>query len=298
VSVTANYLHKAKAKDFSLYNIGEPKDTRAAAPVKDELKALGSSARYVRIPIGKNTLDPIIISSQKVVDLVYDPKSGKLFHTVWASDFRPWQDRDRSKPYITPKSGMLPPKLARIMVNLALGTNPNQTVLDPFCGTGTVLMEALLMGASVVGSDISPDHVEGTQINIGWLKARHSNLKDSIVITSDAVHLSKQISTQVDVVVTEPFLGPPNPGRAAATNIAKGLDKLYLGALKDWSKFLKPGAKVVMVFPHFKFGKNSVPTGRFIDRRENLGYNLVRQDLFFTRFKEGITRQIVILEKN
>ena len=48
---------------------------------------------------------------------------------------------------------MLPPKLAQIIVSLS-GTQPGQTVLDPFCGTGVVLQEALIMGAIVYGFDL------------------------------------------------------------------------------------------------------------------------------------------------
>lgn len=298
VTAAAEYLNQASAKDFSFLDLSQPADSRTPAVIKDRLKSAHNlSARYVRLPIGKLTLEPIIIASQKIVDLIYHPASSALFHTVYVSDFRPWQYRDRSKPFITPKSGMLPPKLARIMVNLALSDRPARTLLDPFCGTGTILMEALLTGASVIGSDNSADHVAGTQKNLSWLESRRPGLPSSAVVTADAVHLSSALTAPVDVIATEPFLGPPSPARAAAANLAKGLDKLYLGALKDWHKFLPTSARVVMVFPQFRFGKHTISTGRFIDRRENLGYNLIRQDLFFTRPKEGITRQIVILEK-
>ena len=62
------------------------------------------------------------------------------------------------KPYRDMRRGMLPPKLARSLVNLAIGAKSpsDMTILDPFCGTGTVLMEAMLLGTHVVGTDLAP----------------------------------------------------------------------------------------------------------------------------------------------
>jgi tRNA G10 N-methylase Trm11 len=59
--------------------------------------------------------------------------------------------------------GMLPPKLARMMINL---TKNNTAIYDPFCGLGTVLIEALHMGRiHILASDISEAMVSATEKN-------------------------------------------------------------------------------------------------------------------------------------
>ncbi|NIP34812.1 MAG: methyltransferase domain-containing protein, partial [Thermoplasmata archaeon] len=67
------------------------------------------------------------------------------------------------RPFSHPIS--LHPKYARAMVNLAkvpLGGR----ILDPFCGTGGVLIEAALLGYEPLGSDIDPRMVEGSRRNL------------------------------------------------------------------------------------------------------------------------------------
>ena len=65
--------------------------------------------------------------------------------------------RDQKRPKRDAFVGMLPPKLAQIMINLALGDQEpkDKLLLDPFCGTGVLLQEALLMGLKVYGTDLS-----------------------------------------------------------------------------------------------------------------------------------------------
>ena len=76
-----------------------------------------------------------------------------LARTLFVQDIEAYGARDQARPKRDSRKGMLPPKLAQIIINLV---NPpsGATVLDPFCGTGVILQEALLMGYDVVGTDI------------------------------------------------------------------------------------------------------------------------------------------------
>ncbi len=58
------------------------------------------------------------------------------------------------------------PLLARACVVLA-GTRPGGRLLDPMCGTGGTLIEAGLIGASVLGIDADRRMVAGTRENLG-----------------------------------------------------------------------------------------------------------------------------------
>jgi tRNA (guanine10-N2)-dimethyltransferase len=63
----------------------------------------------------------------------------------------------------------LSPKLARAMVNL---TGSNSSILDPFCGTGGILIEAALMGLKVGGSDTSREMLEKARTNVKYYRLK------------------------------------------------------------------------------------------------------------------------------
>ncbi|MFB6191251.1 MAG: methyltransferase domain-containing protein, partial [Candidatus Nanohaloarchaea archaeon] len=71
--------------------------------------------------------------------------------------------RNQERPFSSPVS--LDPVLARVLVNLS-GVKPGEHLLDPFCGTGGILIEAGLCGIGVHGLDIQEEMVEGTRENL------------------------------------------------------------------------------------------------------------------------------------
>ncbi|MBQ3433117.1 hypothetical protein IJG22_02350 [Candidatus Saccharibacteria bacterium] len=99
------------------------------------------------------------------------------YRVIGVQDIDAYAKRDQARPARDAKVGMLPPKLAQILINLCGQLEPGATVLDPFCGTGVVLQEALLMGYRAYGTDISERMVEYTKRNLDWLaqsKSIHS----------------------------------------------------------------------------------------------------------------------------
>ena len=268
------------------------------ASLKEKLSSVLSSVRYILPKDGH--LSPLVLARQHVTELIVDFTRNTLYHTIWVHDFNAWIIRDRQNPYITPRQGMLPPKLARIMVNLALGsrTTADTTFLDPFCGSGTLLSEARLLGLSTIGTDLSADQVKGTIDNLNWLgKIYPQNLPPFSVFGADATHLSEIIKTPIDLIVTEPYLGPLTPSLPKQMNIAKGLYKLYLGALKDWQKIVSPHHTIVLAYPLFEDSKTLKYFHDFIDTTLKLGYNQPVKNLLFTRPNAKIQRQIIILER-
>lgn len=290
------------SKRFSLTFLGEKAGTHdISQKTKEKLLETKSGARFV-LSQDASGLSAVILQKQKVAEFFFDPTTNILYQTIWSHPFRQWVARDRHRPYVAPKLGMLPPKLARMMVNLGLkGKNPSQTtVLDPFCGTGTVLMEALLMGCSVVGSDLSKTQVDGAKKNLAWLPEEYfcAQRRESEVMICDATHLASVIKQKVDVIVTEPFLGKPNPKPTEIQNILRGLHKLYIGSFKEWHKFLPSNARVIFVYPLFaKDPYTQKQARKFIDTCENLGYNCLESDLDFTRPGAEVYRKILIFEK-
>ncbi len=113
--------------------------------------------------------------------------------------------RPSKKPFFHP-TGMMP-KLARCMVNLARA-RPGELVLDPFCGTGSILVEAALIGCRVMGADISARMAFGCLLNMRFL-----GLEPEGILVADAF---RPPARQADRIVTDPPYG-----RSAST---AGLD--------------------------------------------------------------------------
>jgi tRNA (guanine10-N2)-dimethyltransferase len=104
--------------------------------------------------------------------------------------------RPRKKPFFHPSA--MPSKMARCMVNLAHG-KAEALVLDPFCGTGTSLIEATYIGCRALGVDAQKRMVLGCRKNL-----RHFNISPEGLIWADARQLPL---TKVDCVVTDPPYG-------------------------------------------------------------------------------------------
>ena len=143
-----------------------------------------------------------------------------------------FQKRDIYKPNQRKIFGM-PPRLARIMVNLSSCTS-GKTLLDPFCGVGTILQEALLERAMVVGLDVNPWCVKAASENLDWL-IREYGLEnaDFRVLQGDVGRLVEKIGQDtLDCIVCEPDLGPALrqvPTGPYAEKIIQKLEPLYFG---------------------------------------------------------------------
>lgn len=71
--------------------------------------------------------------------------------------------KNQKRPFSSPVS--LDPVLARVLVNLS-GVSAGEHLLDPFCGTGGILIEAGLCGIGVHGRDISEEMIKGAKENL------------------------------------------------------------------------------------------------------------------------------------
>lgn len=224
-----------------------------------------------------------------------------LAMTRAVQDIDDWTRRDRGKPYADHAKGMLPPKVARMMVNLAIGNlNSNDMekaiIFDPFCGSGTVLMEAAVMGVThLVGSDVDQKATLGTRDNLDWLKLQYKVNFESLVFPADATHLDKRLKADsITHIITEPFLGKQTPRAEQIPNIIRGLSKLYLGSFKRWTHILANGAKVVIIFPEFVQANRSGDSDFYslIKRLAGLGFQLTAEPIIYSRPDAIVKRQI------
>ncbi|MFA5051824.1 MAG: DNA methyltransferase [Patescibacteria group bacterium] len=250
---------------FSLYGnepVREQKKFQAAGlEIKKMLKNQGRSSRLVT---GQEpALSSVLVDKNSLLtrgaDCLVIAGLNKLYlgKTVSIQDYEDYSSRDYGRPQRDARSGMLPPKLAKIMINLASVAH-EQAILDPFCGSGTILQEALAMGYHrIAGSDISSKAITDTKQNLAWLATQRQLPKTDIVLDqADVRKLGSTISSgSIDAIITEPFLGPPLTAHTPILNILaiiQELESLYLDAFRTFAKILAPKGKVVIVFPLIK----------------------------------------------
>jgi tRNA G10 N-methylase Trm11 len=197
-----------------------------------------------------------------------------------------FQKRDVGKP-VERRIFAMPPRLARIMMNLASCTS-GKTLLDPFCGVGTILQEALLSGARVVGVDLNPWCVKAARENLEWLMIEYG-IKDSdfTILQGDARRLSSRVR-DIDCIATEPDLGPALrdvPTDAYAARIITKLEPLYFGFFEDAFDLLKTDGKLAVVTPYFQTRSGKPIMTRFDQKAEEIGFKQVfpfRKEYFET----------------
>jgi tRNA (guanine10-N2)-dimethyltransferase len=141
--------------------------------------------------------------------------------------------KPHKRPCFHPTS--IDPKIARVLVNLAR-VNKNSTVLDPFCGTGGVLIEAGLMGMKLSGRDVDPGMVECCATNL-----KHYGLEGDIGV-GDAMDLGR-MAGNVDAIVTDPPYG------RSSFMTDRNLEKFYGTFLSSASGVMDPGKYLVMITP-------------------------------------------------
>ncbi len=143
--------------------------------------------------------------------------------------------KPHKRPFFYP--GSMSPKLARCMVNLTQITE-GQTLLDPFCGTGGILIEAGIIGARVIGTDIDYKMVKGTKENL-----EHCGISDYQVFREDARKL--ELPSKVDSIVTDPPYGI-----SASTGGERSQD-LYQQSMQSLQELLKDDGRMCLATPHY-----------------------------------------------
>ncbi|MDD4901357.1 MAG: methyltransferase domain-containing protein [Patescibacteria group bacterium] len=299
-----------------------------AMEFKKLLKQSGVNSRWVTSQ--EPTLSSVVVEQNKLttgrgVEIVIIQFNKKLLlgKTLAVQPFKDLSFRDYGRPARDDRSGMLPPKLAQIMINLAaaaplikgvggiLKSNHDAIILDPFCGSGTIVTEAMLMGYEhVIGTDLSAKAIEDTKRNIEWTKDNYQlKITNYELKKSNATEISKYISpNSINAIITEPYLGPQR-GEFSLEKIIKELEMLYSRSLSEFKKILKPAGRIVMIWPRFHNKRkniflnpdlaglkivNPVPA----ELQKNIFVKLTdRQTMVYGREQQKVWREIVILEK-
>jgi tRNA G10 N-methylase Trm11 len=255
--------------DVRLVNLMAKKLMDMNMMIKRNLRETGISSGFVRIK--ERNISSVSVSKNRLLrsgaEIIMIVATDKVFvgSTYAIQEFASFGYRDMAKPNKDKRSGIMPPKLARMMINLSK-VKSNSVLLDPFCGSGTVISEAVILGIKkIIGTDIKIQAIEDSRKNIDWMfeKFTPQNIKykkeeyNINIFQSDAVALSDKIGKDyIDALVTEPYLGPPlfsKPNLSLINKIFSEISNLYISSFRQFKKIIKIGGRIVIVFPSFKY---------------------------------------------
>jgi tRNA G10 N-methylase Trm11 len=282
--------------------------------LKKKLRIQGISCRLVTSR--EANLSAVVVAHNKLLttqgkELVILKNNNKFFigETIDVQPFADLSKRDYGRPQRDSQSGMIPPKLALMMLNLSMTKN-KENILDPFCGSGTILQEAVWQGrTNLYGSDISARAIADTQQNLFWL-AKEFALSLPVVqlLNADVASLTQLSLPKMVAIVTEPDLGNPKVNYRQINQEVERLRNLYIIAYKSFYKLLVVGGRVVMVWPVF-FGKvyllleKEVALLGFkkvevLSKKLQQSYHLnERNNLYYARADQKVGREITVWEK-
>lgn len=284
--------------------------------LKQKLKKYGTSLRLIpntEIALNSATShhNKLGLSPNKVELIIVRSTDNRAFiaESTGAQNITAYAKRDQERPKRDAFVGMLPPKLAQIMINLAtcgkpeLNKNPS-TLLDPFCGTGVVLQEAALLGYSAYGTDLSEKMIDYSKENLDWLANKQKESINYKFEVGDAIkfHWQKPIDFVVgETYLGQPFSAPPSPKKLE--EVVNNCDHIISEFLKNLGSQINPGTQICIAIPAWR-DKNGyfthLPLVKTIAR---LGYkpheymNISQNDMLYYRNDQVVARELLVLTK-
>lgn len=233
---------------------------RVGLAIKKHLKQLGRSVRFVSPKNSATIIHNGLIEAKTDLHIIEQ----SLYVTKAVQPIDDFSHRDYGRPGTDGKSGMLPPKLARILINLSGVSATQGVLLDPFCGSGTILMEAALLGFTrVFGSDASEKAIQDTKQNLTWIQEEfrlpRSVLQNYTVFQSDARSVHKRIPTHsVNAIISEPYMGKPLTGKESKQDLVRQIEELrslYLESFSSFSSVLSSQGTIIFIVPEFRYNE-------------------------------------------
>lgn len=278
--------------------------------LKSKLKQSGVSLRLipnqeVALSTATSHHNKLGLSDNRIELLIIKgAKSTIVAESVGAQNISALAARDQGRPRRDAFVGMLPPKLAQIMINLASPESSSSRILDPFCGTGVLLQEAALLGHPIYGTDLSEKMIRYSRDNINWLQDKYHLTLDWYLHEGDAMDTKWQ--QPIDAVASEAYLGQPfsaPPSPAKLTEVRGNCNHIISSFLTNLSKQLKSGTPVVLAVPAWRGKDGSFTHLPLIQKIGDFGFERVQlktvdtSALAYFRPDQVVAREILILTK-
>lgn len=315
-------------------DVSPAKIQAAALSVKKAIRKTGRPVRVVpnkEIELSTPQVIHNDLTGERAWEIYLIANGGKTLvaQTIKVQDIAAYAHRDRERPKRDSKIGMLPPKLAQIIINLAVGRLPEdklenicdipagqpipkpllgQNVLDPFCGTGVILQEALLMGYGAYGSDLDQRMVDYSQHNVyDWLKSWYSFETDTAIEPADAVNAKWDKFPKIDFVASETYLGRPFTATPSGEILAQTINecntiiKKFLQNIYDQ---IESGTRLCLAVPAWQTTPGKFKRLPLIDGLNEIGYNRIKfehakdEDLIYARPDQIVGRELLVITRN
>ena len=261
-----------------------PNKTAALSTATSHNNKLGRSEAKIEIIIAKNVYGDLIIAESR-----------------GAQNINSYTQRDRGRPKRDAFVGMLPPKLAQIMINLS-DAKPNDYLWDPFCGTGTVLQEAALIDVNAYGSDLSDKMISYTTENTSWVEKTFSTNTFWQAHHADAtsVKLTSEQKERISRIVCETYLGqpfsaPPNPEKLH--EVVGNCNHIISDFLKNIRSQIRPDTTLCIAVPAWQNREGKFTHLPLIKNLKKLGYQqIIDKNLLYYREDQVVAREILVLK--
>lgn len=286
---------------------------RLTSTLKRTIKQTGTSIRHIpNSSIELNTAvshhNKLGLHPRKVEIMVVIGKQQTIIaESIGAQNITALARRDQGRPKRDAFIGMLPPKLALMMVNMGLGaTNPTTAqILDPFCGTGVVLQEAYLRGATVHGSDLNPKMISFSEQNLEWLTKTHRSQTGRVghIAPGDAMKHTWPFSRQLTAVVCETYLGQPfsaTPSAAKLSDVRRNCHHIVNDFLHNISRQLSANARLCVAVPAWRnLSSGAIHRLSLENSLEAAGLTQLNdKPLLYYRDDQVVARDILVLKKS
>lgn len=295
------------------FSIGPREVQKVGIILKSQLKKQGVNIRLIpntdtALSTATSHHNKLGLSANKIELLVVQGRNKTIVaESTGSQNITALSARDQGRPRRDAFVGMLPPKLAQMMINLASqdkAQSSPQNILDPFCGTGVVLQEALLLGNHANGTDLADKMVSYSQDNLKWLTDKYKLQMKWSVSQGDAIDTKWQ--GPIDAVVAEAYLGQPfsaPPSTKKLEEVRKNCNYIISSFLKNIHPQLKPDTPLCIAIPAWRDKEGSfthLPLARQLD---NLGYKTVHlktassHEMMYFRPDQVVARELLVITR-
>ncbi|HKU18253.1 MAG TPA: DNA methyltransferase [Candidatus Saccharimonadales bacterium] len=299
---------------LSMYGIHtSPRQLVAAGlEIKKHLRGRGYSVRLV--PNKEQALSSAQVlhnhlTEERGIELLAASAGNKVIiaRSTRVQDINAYAARDQNRPKRDAFVGMLPPKLAQTIVNLATAAaapNEDTVVLDPFCGTGVVLQEALLMGYGGYGTDLEPRMIDFSRQNLEWLATRDRVASPRLEVgDATSYHWHSPFAT----VASETYLGHPLgswPSNSALQQIIGTCNVIIEKHLRNLATQAPRGLRACLAVPAWRDPNGKLHHLPLLDHLDDMGYNRVSfeharwQEMVYFRPDQLVARELLVIVRN
>ncbi|MEM4710984.1 MAG: DNA methyltransferase, partial [Candidatus Woesearchaeota archaeon] len=147
--------HYKKNFCLRIHNIPDKKSTSNYETKKEQNKEKNEAyySKYIWRNLELNKIKPKVNleKPETLFEIINYKRKSLICKTVWINNNKYNLRKAHLRPEKHPTS--MHPRLAAALINI-LNPKENEIIIDPFCGSGGILLEAKIMGLKAIGYDV------------------------------------------------------------------------------------------------------------------------------------------------